>query len=70
MVIALDHGGHGPQAAASGGIKRPNFFAHRVVVGVDDVGGVTAVAGQVNLLHAVARQCIEVMLWVKTMVDR
>ena len=44
MVVTLDHGGHHAKASASGGVQMPNLVAHRVIMGVNDVRGIAAVA--------------------------
>ena len=59
VVVALDHGRDPAEALQRRGIEIPDVLAHRMVVGVDDVGAHVAVAGHVKLHDAIRRNAVE-----------
>ena len=54
VVVALDHGRDPAEALQRRDIEIPDILAHRMVVGVDDVGAHVAVAGHVKLHDPIA----------------
>ena len=68
VVVALDHRGHSAKTLAGLCVQVPHRLRHRVVVRVDDVVAVVAVPSQVNLLHPVRGQGMQIGQWVESMV--
>ena len=59
IVVALDHGRDPAETLEGLDIEIPDILAHGMVVGVDDMGAHMAVAGHVELHHAVSRNAVE-----------
>ena len=60
MVVALDHGRHGAEAAHGGGVQLPHRVRHRMIVRVDEVVAAILVTGEMDLLHAVGGNGVQV----------
>ncbi len=59
VVVALDHGRDPAETLQRRDVELPDVLADRMVVGVDDVGAHMAVAGHVELHHAIRRNAVE-----------
>ena len=59
VVVALDHGRHRTEMGDRLAIEIPHLIAHRMVVGVDDVGFLVAMTGDMELHDAVARHAVQ-----------
>ena len=70
VIVALDHSGDAAEPRDGGGVQRPHRIAHRMVVRIDQVRAVIAVAGEVDLRDALRRHRREVGLRVPAVVGR
>src|SRR2546425_63069 len=61
MLVPLDQGGDAPEAADDTAVELPDRRDDGPVVGVEEVGPVVAVAGQVDLPHAPRRDRVEIL---------
>jgi len=70
VVIALDHGRDRAEAAHRRRIQLPHRVRHRMIVGIHQVVAVILVACEVNLLHALGGDGVQVLERVELMVHR
>ena len=69
VVVALDHGRDRPEMGDRLAIEIPHLGADRMVVGVDDVALFMAVAGDMELDHAIARHAVQELVGGEAVVE-
>src|SRR5262245_10352953 len=70
MIVPLDEGGQRAEPAHRFAVEVPDLVANRSVVGVEQVGPVVGVSGEVDLADAVAREPGQVVLGPEAVVCR
>ena len=70
IVVALDHGGDGTEAAHGRPIKRPYRIDNRRVVRIDNIVTVVVMSGQMELAHALDRHRVQIGHRVEVVIAR
>src|SRR3990167_10735151 len=70
MVIALKQRGNRAEVLKRALVELPDRVADRLIMGVDQIAAIVAVARQVQLAYALPRQAADKLPGIKTMVAR
>src|ERR1700683_551847 len=67
--VALDHGRDRTETTHGRGIQRPHRIGHGMIVSIDEIVAVVLMPGEVYLLHALARNGMQVAVGIKFVID-